>query len=115
MCAVCDMDETVLTGTMWCRFVGIGGPYHIADHYVHESSRGVENLSAMKPAMGGIPNFAHHSPTALLDEVELQPGALPPTYLLHGARSLFHCSPTYPRGIEPAVLTHCFVSAFRHC
>lgn len=110
------MGETVLTGTTWCRFVGIGGPYHIADHYVHESSRGVENLSAMKPAMGGIPNFAHHSPTALLDEAELQPGALPPTYLLHGARSLFHhCSPTRPRGIEPVVLTLCFVRAFRHC
>lgn len=86
MCAVCDMEKTVLTSMVWCRFVGIGGPYHIADHYVHESSRGVENLSAMKPAMGGIPNFDHHSPTALLNEAELQPGALPPTYLLHGAR-----------------------------
>jgi len=47
-------------------FIGIAGPYEIHDHYQHESLRCVENISAMKPAMGGIDNFHHHSPTTLL-------------------------------------------------
>jgi len=47
-------------------FIGIAGPYEIRDHYQHESLRCVENISAMKPAMGGIDNFHHHSPTTLL-------------------------------------------------
>lgn len=65
-------------------FIGIGGPYHIADHYQHESMRGVEHLSAMKPTMGGIPNFDHHSPTVLIDEFDFDPKLLPPVHLLHG-------------------------------
>jgi len=69
-------------------FIGLAGPYDIRDHYKHEFTRGVENLSPMKPTMGGIPNFHLNSPTHLaqtdLDKTRHVPH-LCRFYLLHGS------------------------------
>eukprot|EP01006_Ploeotia_vitrea_P034802 TRINITY_DN65800_c7_g11_i1.p1 TRINITY_DN65800_c7_g11~~TRINITY_DN65800_c7_g11_i1.p1 ORF type:complete len:467 (-),score=142.99 TRINITY_DN65800_c7_g11_i1:133-1533(-) len=48
-------------------FVGLSGPYHIADHYIHESKRGVAQVSPMKPCMNGPDNFDDNSPTVLAE------------------------------------------------
>eukprot|EP01104_Vermistella_antarctica_P012544 TRINITY_DN3658_c0_g1_i1.p1 TRINITY_DN3658_c0_g1~~TRINITY_DN3658_c0_g1_i1.p1 ORF type:complete len:412 (-),score=73.05 TRINITY_DN3658_c0_g1_i1:198-1433(-) len=47
------------------NFIGIAGPYCISDHYLHETYRGVELISPMKPCMGGLDDFHLHSPTRL--------------------------------------------------
>ncbi len=79
-------DQTP-TYTNLNRFVGIGGPYHIADHYIHESNRGVENISPMTPTMGGLSNFDFHSPTVISgsSHTALEEHSLPPFCLFHGA------------------------------
>eukprot|EP01097_Dermamoeba_algensis_P004953 TRINITY_DN315_c0_g3_i1.p3 TRINITY_DN315_c0_g3~~TRINITY_DN315_c0_g3_i1.p3 ORF type:complete len:213 (-),score=51.74 TRINITY_DN315_c0_g3_i1:1997-2635(-) len=46
--------------------IGLGGVYDIGSHYVFEWKRGVENLSTMKPAMGGPSLFDSLSPTILI-------------------------------------------------
>ncbi|MGH0114856.1 UNVERIFIED_CONTAM: hypothetical protein FKN15_064123 [Acipenser sinensis] len=43
--------------------VGLSGVYHIMNHYQYETWRGVEYVSTMHKAMGGIENFEHYSPT----------------------------------------------------
>lgn len=69
-------------------FIGLAGPYDIADHYVFESERvvgpfrGVHEISPMKPAILGIENFKVHSPTALAAECKLS--KLPKFHILHG-------------------------------
>lgn len=46
--------------------IGIGGVYHIMDHYHHEAKRGVEDLSPMWRAAEGLENFGRYSPTTLV-------------------------------------------------
>ena len=44
-------------------FVGISGPYNISNHFDYEASRGLEELSPMKPACGySREEFRKHSP-----------------------------------------------------
>ena len=43
-------------------FIGVSGVYHIMDHYHFEAGRGLEEVSAMKPTMGGFPHFRLCSP-----------------------------------------------------
>ena len=43
--------------------VGLSGVYDIAQHYAHESQRGVEHVSPMRRAMLGPAHFHHHSPS----------------------------------------------------
>ncbi|XP_030834972.1 probable isoprenylcysteine alpha-carbonyl methylesterase ICMEL2 [Strongylocentrotus purpuratus] len=65
--------------------VGLGGVYHIMDHYHHESWRGVEDLSPMWRAMNGLQSFDHFSPTERVLKMSAeQIGRLPPIYLIHG-------------------------------
>jgi len=40
--------------------------YHIGDHYVHEESRGVEDVSSMARAMYEEDHFERFSPTSLM-------------------------------------------------
>ena len=49
--------------------VGIGGPYHIMDHYHHEEWRGVEDFSSMWKAMLGLENFDRFSPTLTVQKL----------------------------------------------
>ncbi|XP_052772871.1 uncharacterized protein LOC128219796 [Mya arenaria] len=64
-------------------FVGIAGVYHIGDHFQHESSRGVEDVSTMTRAMRGNANFDRYSPTCIARQH--QPTLkYPKTILLHG-------------------------------
>lgn len=39
------------------------------DHYKHEKMRGVEYVSTMHKAMGGVENFDYYSPTSLLKKL----------------------------------------------
>ena len=44
-------------------FVGISGPYNVSHHFDYEASRGLEELSPMKPACGySREEFRKHSP-----------------------------------------------------
>lgn len=58
-----------------CHFViidlvtGLSGVYNIMDHYKHEKMRGVEYVSTMHKAMGGLENFDYYSPTSLLKKL----------------------------------------------
>ena len=40
--------------------------YDIAKHYEYEAARGVQYLSTMERAIGGVPCFASQSPAAIL-------------------------------------------------
>ncbi|KYR01069.1 hypothetical protein DLAC_02163 [Tieghemostelium lacteum] len=66
------------------------GVYDIADHFIWETGRGVEHLSAMNKAMKGPSHFHVNSPTRLLTKhhqsnpIPKTPVLLPPLYLLHG-------------------------------
>ncbi len=75
----------------------MSGVYNIADHYLHEASRAVENISPMKPAMHGnevrkiiiqfsffSQNFDLHSPTLLLKK--LKKLTFPPIFIMHGKK-----------------------------
>ncbi len=42
------------------------GVYDIAKHYEYEASRGVQYLSTMERAIGGLPSFASQSPAIIL-------------------------------------------------
>lgn len=55
--------------------VGISGVYDVNDHYLHESSRGVEHVSKMWRSVNGCALAV--SPSALLADLSL------PTSLLH--------------------------------
>ncbi|XP_072050926.1 uncharacterized protein [Amphiura filiformis] len=67
--------------------VGIGGPYHIMDHYHHETWRGVEDFSPMWRAMHGLENFDQFSPTVTVKDLEKdQTNKLPSFLLIHGAK-----------------------------
>ncbi|BDA51015.1 probable isoprenylcysteine alpha-carbonyl methylesterase I at N-terminal half [Coccomyxa sp. Obi] len=51
---------------MPARFIGMAGVYDIAKHYEYEAGRGVQYLSTMERAIGGVPCFASQSPAAIL-------------------------------------------------
>jgi acetyl esterase/lipase len=67
-----DDDETTTTSDdslFHCvdSFVGLSGPYDIADHFDYEAGRGVEELSPMKPVNGYTRSaFRHNSPAPWL-------------------------------------------------
>lgn len=72
-------------------FLGLSGPYKIADHFAFEASRGLEEFSPMKPVCGSSPAaFRHSSPCLrLLDESgksnQQNPSwRVPPITLMHG-------------------------------
>ena len=64
--------------------VGIGGPYHIMDHYHHEAWRGVEDLSPMWKAMLGLENFDRFSPTFTVQKLNTADAA---KYVIYGGKS----------------------------
>ncbi|KAI1900346.1 hypothetical protein AGOR_G00049020 [Albula goreensis] len=65
--------------------IGLSGVYNIMDHYQHEKIRGVEYVSTMHKAMGGIESFDYYSPsTALKTLSEDQLRRVPPFCLIHG-------------------------------
>jgi len=57
-CTKMAFKEKMPDGIFLCN-----GVYHIADHYQHESMRGVETISPMEIACGGKENFDNVSPT----------------------------------------------------
>lgn len=64
--------------------ISISGVYDIPNHYQWESSRGVEEISALKPACGDTEeNWIKLSPTRVL--LEGNTAKLPRTLILHGA------------------------------
>ncbi|KAG5841146.1 uncharacterized protein si:dkey-193c22.1 isoform X2 [Anguilla rostrata] len=64
---------------------GLSGVYNILDHYRHEKTRGVEYVSPMHKAMGGIENFDYYSPTSTLKTLtDDQLKTVPPFCLIHG-------------------------------
>eukprot|EP01112_Ceratiomyxa_fruticulosa_P005855 TRINITY_DN1668_c0_g1_i3.p1 TRINITY_DN1668_c0_g1~~TRINITY_DN1668_c0_g1_i3.p1 ORF type:complete len:372 (+),score=54.12 TRINITY_DN1668_c0_g1_i3:231-1346(+) len=72
-------------------FIGLAGAYHIADHYLHETKRGLEGFSPMKPTMSGIENFGLHSPLLKARKMELTPqtsSLFCNVYLMHGSSDL---------------------------
>ncbi|KAK6464956.1 putative isoprenylcysteine alpha-carbonyl methylesterase ICMEL2 isoform X1 [Huso huso] len=67
--------------------VGLSGVYHIMNHYQYETWRGVEYVSTMHKAMGGIENFEHYSPTLFVKTLtEDKLAKLPPFTLIHGTK-----------------------------
>ena len=65
--------------------VAISGVYDIADHYDWEYGRGVHEISAMKPACGGVmAQWNHFSPTRRI--ATAQSVVMPNFYVLHGAK-----------------------------
>ncbi|XP_046360628.1 isoprenylcysteine alpha-carbonyl methylesterase ICME-like [Haliotis rufescens] len=64
-------------------FVGLAGVYNIADHYVHEYGRGVEDISSMGRAMYGEDHFERFSPTVIIKNLG-RSISLPKMVLVHG-------------------------------
>lgn len=65
--------------------IGLSGVYDITHHYEHEKTRGVEYVSAMHKAMGGVENFEFYSPTARIRKLNKeQLERFPPVVLIHG-------------------------------
>jgi len=48
------------------RFLGVAGVYDICKHYAYESDRGVQELSTMKRAIGGLGMAAAVSPSVII-------------------------------------------------
>ncbi|KAG5834256.1 hypothetical protein ANANG_G00259630 [Anguilla anguilla] len=68
---------------------GLSGVYNIPDHYQHEKMRGIEYVSTMHKAMGGVENFEFYSPTdflKILSEDKLK--RVPPFCLIHGTNDI---------------------------
>lgn len=55
----------LLVYTKLFYILGLAGVYHIGDHYEHETSRGVEDVSCMARVMYGESHFDRFSPTRL--------------------------------------------------
>ncbi|MBN3292840.1 IMCE methylesterase, partial [Polypterus senegalus] len=67
--------------------VGLSGVYHILDHYLHETWRGIEYLSTMCKAMKDPDYFDHYSPTLLISSLRAEKlTRLPAFVLLHGTK-----------------------------
>lgn len=63
--------------------VGIAGVYHIGEHFQHESSRGIEDISTMCRAMRGPDHFDRFSPTYIISKMTTSLN-FPKVVLLHG-------------------------------
>ncbi|ESO85802.1 hypothetical protein LOTGIDRAFT_130315 [Lottia gigantea] len=63
---------------------GLAGVYHIKDHFLHESSRGIEDISSMGQAMYGEGHFDRFSPTVILANLQ-HSISLPKLVLVHGS------------------------------
>ncbi|XP_023676419.1 uncharacterized protein [Paramormyrops kingsleyae] len=65
--------------------IGLSGVYDIVDHYEYERTRGVEFVSSMHKAMGGVENFHLYSPRRFLQRLSRDKlERLPPFCLIHG-------------------------------
>ncbi|KAL4623282.1 putative isoprenylcysteine alpha-carbonyl methylesterase ICMEL2 [Arapaima gigas] len=65
--------------------IGLSGVYDVMDHYQHEKMRGVEYVSTMHKAMGGMEKFDYYSPRTFLKKLtEDAVERVPPFGLLHG-------------------------------
>ncbi|XP_074649227.1 uncharacterized protein LOC141904534 [Tubulanus polymorphus] len=62
--------------------IGLAGVYHIGRHFEYETSRGVEDLSAMSRVMYGSEHFDRFSPTVIVENLPENAG-LPPIVLVH--------------------------------
>ncbi|GAM17610.1 hypothetical protein SAMD00019534_007850, partial [Acytostelium subglobosum LB1] len=67
--------------------IGMGGVYDINMHFVHEATRGLEHLSAMRPNCYGPAGFKQSSPTHVISN-RRQEQPLPHIYLMHGVADL---------------------------
>ncbi|KAG7481374.1 hypothetical protein MATL_G00065980 [Megalops atlanticus] len=68
---------------------GLSGVYNIMDHYQHEKMRGVEYVSTMYKAMGGVDNFDYYSPDTLLKTLtDDKLKRVPPFCLIHGTNDI---------------------------
>ncbi|KAJ8286943.1 hypothetical protein GJAV_G00045170 [Gymnothorax javanicus] len=68
---------------------GLSGVYNIFDHYQHEKTRGIEFVSTMHKAMGGVENFEFYSPSDFLKILtEDQLKRVPPFCLIHGTNDI---------------------------
>lgn len=54
----------IITHIIFCS--GLAGVYSISDHFCHEFSRGVEDVSKMARAVYGIDHFDRFSPTQIV-------------------------------------------------
>jgi len=63
--------------------VGLAGVYDIAAHYIHETSRGIEDISMMARAMYGLKCFDRFSPGVIVRELP-KTVRLPAIHLIHG-------------------------------
>lgn len=75
-----------VTNKLVDAFIGLSGVYDIHKHYLYESSRGVHEISPMKPAAGGIDCFHLYSPTQLVlnSLYHIDSHTLPAMCLIHG-------------------------------
>ncbi|XP_041364551.1 probable isoprenylcysteine alpha-carbonyl methylesterase ICME [Gigantopelta aegis] len=64
-------------------FIGLAGVYKIEDHYIHESDRGIEDVSSMARAMYGEDHFDRFSPTVIIKNLA-RSISLPKIVLVHG-------------------------------
>ncbi|KAL3877635.1 hypothetical protein ACJMK2_035315 [Sinanodonta woodiana] len=63
--------------------IGLAGVYNIADHFVHESGRGLEDISSMARAMYGQEHFDRFSPAYIVKNLS-RSVSLPKFVFLHG-------------------------------
>ena len=52
-----------------CSVSGLGGVYDISDHYLHEATRGVEDISPMGKAMYSPEHFQRFSPAVIVQNL----------------------------------------------
>ncbi|KAF2076859.1 hypothetical protein CYY_001826 [Polysphondylium violaceum] len=78
-----------IVGSKVKSIVALSGPFEISDHFIHETTRGLEHLSPMRPCMKGPKYFDFYSPTCIFDKVEdksIDCNQFPKLYLLHGGQ-----------------------------
>jgi len=70
--------------------IGLSGPFEISDHFIHETTRGLEHISPMRPCMKGPKYFDFYSPTCIFNKLEddniIDCKRFPKFYLLHGGQ-----------------------------
>jgi acetyl esterase/lipase len=74
------------TSVLCDKLVALSGVYDIPNHYEWETGRGVNEISALKPACGGTySNWMDVSPTRILATANSHAASMPDMYVLHGA------------------------------
>ncbi|XP_061175072.1 uncharacterized protein LOC133184178 isoform X2 [Saccostrea echinata] len=91
--------------------IGLAGVYHIGDHYEHETSRGVEDVSCMARVMYGNSHFDRFSPTQLCHSLS-RGVRLPKIVLLHGTND--YVVPTSSTNKFADVLRYLYVDVALH-